>query len=133
MATYNIVEIRFDVREDDKTHCYARFEHHSGDIPHMMLGWHHKTFPAAMSTLDIHQQIAAGDNPVMWERLSPPDVLSSEAGSLAKALLGWDMGMDPSKPGWPMWEALRMLAENVIGERRNFIEPYWRERLGLKD
>lgn len=131
MASINFVEVRFDVRDEHTTHCYVRIEPHSGDVPHMVLGWHHKAFPASMTTLDIHRQMAEGDNPMMWERLSPPETLASEAGALARAILTWDMGMDPSKPGWPFWEGLRMLAENVIGERRNFIDPAMREQLGL--
>jgi hypothetical protein len=119
-STYELVEVRFDVREAEHTHVYVYIEAR-GDSPHMIQGWHHKAFPASMSTSQIHNSLGE-DNPVFWPRLAPPDVQTQEAGSLAHAVLTWDMGMDPSQPGWAYWEALRMLAENVIGERR-LIEP----------
>lgn len=119
-SSYEILELRFDVREADRTNVYAYIESR-GDSPHMIQGWHHKAFPADMSTSAIHASLG-NDNPLFWPRLAPPDVATSEAGNLAHALLTWEMGMDPTKPGWAYWESLRMLAESVIGERRD-IKP----------
>lgn len=118
---YNVIEIRLNVADAERTDVYVRLEADQ-NCPHMVHGWHYKAYPARLTTLEVHALLGSTDdhNPVMWERKAPPDVLGSEAGQLAKAVLTWDVGMDPSKPGWAYWEGLRMLAENVIGERRNY-------------
>jgi hypothetical protein len=121
-STYEYVEIRFDVRDPQQTHCYVYIETR-GDSPHMIQGWHHKAYPATMSTRDIHNVLCSDKehDPIYWPRLAPPDVKLSEAGQLAHAILTWEMGMDPTNPGWAYWEGLRMLAETVIGERTSIV------------
>jgi hypothetical protein len=117
-SSYELVEIRFDTRHPELTDVYVYIET-KGDSPHMIQGWHHKTYPATMTTGAVHAKLMGSqeDNPIFWPRRSPPEVRTSEAGQLAHALLTWDMGMDPTQPGWAYWEGLRMLAEGVIGER----------------
>ncbi|NUX58700.1 hypothetical protein [Paraburkholderia youngii] len=124
-SSYEMVEVRFDVRDPDQTHVYVYIEAH-GDSPFMVQGWHHKAYPASLSTSEIHQRLAMGkndDSPVLWPRLAPQDVAHREAGQLAKAILTWDMGMDPTQPQWAYWESLRMLAESVVGERIDVVRP----------
>ena len=45
-------ELRFDVRDDQLTECYVLIRA-EGDCPLGVQGWHHQTFPARMSVLDI--------------------------------------------------------------------------------
>jgi hypothetical protein len=118
-STYGMDEIRLNVADPDRTDVYVYLSP-GVDCPHFVAGWHYKAYPARMTTLEIHSLLCttADHDPVMWPRKAPPDVASSEAGQLAHALLTWDMGMDPTQPGWSRWEALRMLAESVVGERR---------------
>lgn len=66
-------EVRFDVRDEQITHCYVFVENLSRDGMIGVEGWHHKAFPASMSTLDIMQAWAAGqDNPLLWPLQAPP-------------------------------------------------------------
>jgi hypothetical protein len=117
-STYGIDEIRLNVADPDRTDVYIYLS--AGvDCPHFVVGWHYKAYPARMTTAEVFSLLGTtpDHDPLCWVRKAPPDVVSSEAGQLALALLTWDMGMDPSKPGWSYWEGLRMLAESVIGDR----------------
>ena len=117
-STHSIDEIRFDVRDPTITHVYVYLSAH-GDSPFFVQGWHHQVYPATMTTLELHKLIVTtgAHDPVTWPREAPPELKTTEAGELARAILTWDMGMDSTKPGWAYWEGLRMLAESVIGER----------------
>lgn len=116
---YNIDELRMDVRDPNVTHVYVYLTA-TGDSPHFVQGWHHKTYPANLNTLEVHKLLwsSSEHDPLLWERLAPLTGQTSEGASLARAILTWDMGMDPTKPEWAHWEGLRMLAESVIGDRR---------------
>jgi hypothetical protein len=68
-------ELRFDVRDPHVTHVYC-FVRGEGDCPVQALRWHHKVFPANISTLEIHGSLwNNGDDPVLWERADPPLVV----------------------------------------------------------
>ncbi len=43
-----------------------------GDCPHTIQGWHHKTFPANVSGVDVLKSMA-DDSPLMWPSDAPPD------------------------------------------------------------
>ena len=120
-GVYNLNEIRINVADENRTDVYVYLAA-DANCPHMVQGWHYKAYPATLTTLEVHALLGSTDEhqPVMWERKAPPDVLGSEAGQLAHAVLTWDMGMHPTQPRWAYWEGLRMLAESVIGERRNY-------------
>ena len=62
-------EIRF-VLEDELTQVFVAIEA-VGDCPISVQGWHHKTFPASLSAIDILNRIGTGDDPVLWERGAP--------------------------------------------------------------
>jgi hypothetical protein len=62
-------ELRF-VIEDELTQVYVLIEA-IGDCPLGVQGWHHKTFPASHSVLDILRDIARSDDPVMWSQEAP--------------------------------------------------------------
>lgn len=64
-----IHEIRF-VLEDELTQTYVLVEA-LGDCPLGVQGWHHKTFPASKSAMDILKEIRDGDSPVMWHQQAP--------------------------------------------------------------
>ncbi len=65
-------EIRIDVRDPELTHAYVYVRDMDGSFP-IVRGWHHKAFPASMSTLDIMNAWAEGkENPLMWPRNAPP-------------------------------------------------------------
>lgn len=65
-------EIRMDVRDDEQTHVYV-YIRAEGDCPHFLDGWHHKAFPGMMSTLNILESWAAGEeDPKLWEQAAPP-------------------------------------------------------------
>ena len=68
-------EIRFDVRHPELTEVYVYIENLSRDgFP--VEGWHHKTFPASMSSIQILQAWADGkEDPVMWPFKVPPTFL----------------------------------------------------------
>jgi hypothetical protein len=115
-SKYTLDEVRFDVRSKDGTDVYVYIS-----CPDMTIveGWHHKRYPATMSTSQIHALIMTtqDNDPLLWPRKAPPDEVKSAAGQLAQAVLTWDMGLDPMEKGWAYFEALRMMAENVVGER----------------
>lgn len=67
-------EIRFNVFDPDVTHVYV-FIRGEGDCPFPVHGWHHKAFPATMTTLDIHNLLWNGEDPVLWQRADPPKVV----------------------------------------------------------
>jgi hypothetical protein len=116
-SSYEIVELRFDVRHPELTDVYAYIEAH-GDAPHMVQGWHFKTYPHTLSTAAIHAKLGTDheNSPVMWPRRAPPDVFKTEAGELARAVI--NLRSPPEMhPLWPHIEALKMMAERVIGER----------------
>lgn len=114
----NYNEIRFDVRHPELTEVYVYIET-EGDCPHMIAGWHFKTYPATLTTAAIHAKLMTTqeDNPAFWPRRVPHEFRDTAGAQLARAVLTWPMGMDPTKEGWAYWEGLRMLAEGVIGER----------------
>ncbi len=66
---YEWAEVRFVV-ESELTQAYVllrELEHCDG----LVQGWHHKTFPASKSVLDILTEMATSDNPLMWPRNAP--------------------------------------------------------------
>ena len=63
-----IREVRF-VIEDGLTECYVLVEA-MGDCPIGVQGWHHKTFPASQSALDILGSSAFRDY-LLWPQESP--------------------------------------------------------------
>ena len=63
-------ELRF-VIEPELTQCYALINA-VGDCPLGLQGWHHKTFPASVSTQDILAKIGDGsEDPIMWAQQAP--------------------------------------------------------------
>lgn len=69
-ATVEIKEVRF-IFEDELTQVYVLTEGY-GDVPHVVTGWHHKTFPASMSVLAIIEEQRSGrDHPVLWPLEAP--------------------------------------------------------------
>lgn len=50
-----IEEVRFDTRDEELTEVYVcvRAE---GDCPMGVQGWHHKTFPARLSAVEIYKE-----------------------------------------------------------------------------
>ncbi len=66
-------ELRIDVRDPELTQVYIFIENLSNDGMLGVQGWHHKTFPASMSMLDILNAWASGkENPLMWSLKAPP-------------------------------------------------------------
>ena len=61
-------ETRF-VFEEELTQCYV-FIQATGDAPLGVQGWHHKTFPASKSAVDILLSMAK-DDPILWSQKSP--------------------------------------------------------------
>jgi hypothetical protein len=71
-------ELRFDVRDPHQTHVYV-YIRAEGDCPHMIQGWHHKAFPASMSTMDIMQSLWKDDiDPLSWPLQAPPSTARNE-------------------------------------------------------
>ena len=68
-------EIRFDVRDDNSTHVYC-YVSAVGDCPHMVQGWYHREYPAAIPTVKIMEDLFSSieDDPMRWEKKTPPDV-----------------------------------------------------------
>ena len=70
-------EIRFDVRDEQLTHVYVFIKNVSNDGMLGVQGWHHKVFPARMSTLDIMKAWnEAGpdwEDPLLWPLNAPPN------------------------------------------------------------
>lgn len=72
-AHYDITEIRF-VIEPELTQVYMLAENvgDPNEMPIGVVGWHHKTFPASMSTMDIMKAWAEGkETPIMWAQKAP--------------------------------------------------------------
>ena len=67
-----IREVRF-VIEDELTECYVRLEGDGVDEPIGVTGWHHKSFPASKSTLDILNGVADGsiESWLLWPLNAP--------------------------------------------------------------
>ena len=66
-------ELRIDVRHPELSEVYVFIENLSNDGLLGVQGWHHKTFPASMSMLDIMQAWADGtEEPLMWSMQAPP-------------------------------------------------------------
>lgn len=63
-----INEVRF-VFENQLTHCYI-LVNAIGDCPITLQGWHHKTFPASLSAIDILTHHVAGEY-LMWPLDAP--------------------------------------------------------------
>ena len=67
-------ELRIDVRHPELTEVYVLIDNLSGDGLLGVQGWHHKTFPASMSILDIMNVWADGtEDPLMWSQQAPPN------------------------------------------------------------
>jgi hypothetical protein len=67
-------EMRFDVRDEQVTHCYVLIKNLSGDGMLGVQGWHYKAFPARMSVRDIMNDWFAGkEDPLMWPQKSPEE------------------------------------------------------------
>lgn len=65
-------EIRIDVRDPELTQVYVMIDNLSNDGMIGVQGWHHKTFPARMSVLDIIQAWSDGkEDPLMWPQKAP--------------------------------------------------------------
>ena len=64
-------EIRFII-EDELTQCYVFFSVR-GDSPIGIEGWHHKTFPASMTAVDILNGFGGDDDPIFWAQQAPPN------------------------------------------------------------
>lgn len=62
-------EIRF-VIEDELTQCYVAIQA-TGDAPLGVQGWHHKTFPASKSVLEIVSGFSGEDDPLLWPLNAP--------------------------------------------------------------
>lgn len=59
------------VIEPELTQAYVYIDARN-DVPLGVQGWHHKTFPMSMSTLDIVTAWAEGkENPLMWSLKAP--------------------------------------------------------------
>lgn len=66
-------EIRIDVRHPELTQVYVKIDNLSNDGLLGVQGWHHKTFPASMSAIQILQDWADGkEDPLMWPLNAPP-------------------------------------------------------------
>ena len=67
-SSYEVKEIRFVIK-DELTECYVLVQAY-GDSPIGVQGWHHKTFPASMSCLDILGSPEFRDH-VLWPLDAP--------------------------------------------------------------
>ena len=68
---YAVTEVRF-VLEQELTQAYVCMKVLDDDCPIGVQGWHHKTFPASMSTLDIMNSWATGkEDPLLWAQQAP--------------------------------------------------------------
>lgn len=65
---YETVEVRFLI-EPELTQCYVRINA-DHNCPHMVQGWHHKTFPASKPVVDIVTNELY--DAVMWPLNAPP-------------------------------------------------------------
>ena len=70
VATYK--KILFDLSDPELTKVYVAIQA-DGDCPLSVQGWHHKTFPASMSCLDILAGIKDNtiENPLLWGLEAP--------------------------------------------------------------
>ena len=66
-------EMRFDVRDPELTQVYIMIDNLSNDGLIGVQGWHHKTFPARMSVIDIMKAWQDGDDPLLWSQQAPPE------------------------------------------------------------
>ena len=67
-SSYEFREVRF-IYEPELTQCYVLLQAF-GDSPIGIQGWHHKTFPAAKSAVDILIHHAA--DAVLWPQDAQP-------------------------------------------------------------
>lgn len=68
MSKVTYKEVRF-VIEDELTQAYVFMECDDFGLVH---GWHHKTFPASVSVLDIMRAWnECKEDPMMWPRKAP--------------------------------------------------------------
>lgn len=58
------------ILEDELTQVYVRCLSNDGSWG--IDGWHHKTFPASKSTIDILNSLDV-DTPIMWPLNAPPE------------------------------------------------------------
>lgn len=68
-SSYTMNEIRFDVRDEQVTHCYVLCDA-EGDSPIGVQGWHYKAFPARIPVAEILLKYL-GDV-VLWPLKAPP-------------------------------------------------------------
>lgn len=70
-SAYEIREVRF-VIEPELTQAYVRIQQTDHDMLPGVTGWHHKTFPASTSLLDIMNAWSQGkEQPLMWPLNAP--------------------------------------------------------------
>lgn len=65
-------EIRIDVRDPELTQVYVFIENTSNDGCNWIEGWHHKTFPARMTSVEILGSWEE-DSPLLWAMKAPPN------------------------------------------------------------
>jgi hypothetical protein len=61
-------ETRF-VFEEELTQVYVYMDAYN-DVPIGVQGWHHKTFPASKSAVDILNSMG-DDSPILWSQKAP--------------------------------------------------------------
>jgi hypothetical protein len=117
----NYDEIRFIVTDPQFTDVYVYISARN-DVPIHVQGWHHKRYPANLPTSHVHAILMTtkDDSPLYWPIKPPPDVQSQEASQLARAVLHFDLGLTPGDRHWAELEALKMMAEGVVGRREQF-------------
>lgn len=65
-----ILELRFDTRDDDITHCYILLDAWN-DVPLGVIGWHYKAFPARISVQDILTNPEHLKDHIFWPQKAP--------------------------------------------------------------
>lgn len=71
-ASIEFKETRFII-EEDTTEVYVLCVGH-GDCPHFVHGWHHKSFPATIATVEIMNSSLWNElEPILWDLKLPPN------------------------------------------------------------
>ena len=65
-------ELRLNVADPEITHVWVLINV-GDDCPIGVQGWHHKTFPASIPTIELLEQMWKGDQPVLWPLGVPPE------------------------------------------------------------
>lgn len=63
-------ELRFII-EEELMQVYVLVDA-IGDCPHMIQGWHHKTFPKSMNAEEILKVMFTKDDCLLWPLNAPP-------------------------------------------------------------